>query len=60
MSKSLGNTILVKDLTDEEARIMRMLLLFSPYRNIIEYSDELFKQYEKEYQNGKEQLNRLI
>ncbi len=50
MSKSLGNTILVKDLTDEEARIMRMLLLFSPYRNIIEYSDELFKQYEKEYQ----------
>ena len=50
MSKSLGNTILVKDLTDEQARIMRMLLLFSPYRNIIEYSDELFKQYEKEYQ----------
>lgn len=50
MSKSLGNVIYVKDLkTKEEAMVLRMLLLFSPYRSIINFSQELMEQYKTIY-----------
>lgn len=50
MSKSLGNCIYVKDFdTKEKGMIMRSLLVFSPYRANISYSQELFNQYEKDY-----------
>ena len=50
MSKSLGNVIFVKDLKDNKAAmVLRMVLLFSPYRSIINYSEELQKQYETIY-----------
>lgn len=51
MSKSLGNVIYVKDLaSDLDCMIMRMLLLFSPYRSIINYTEELFNQYKASYE----------
>ena len=51
MSKSLGNVIYVKDLeTKENGMIMRMLILFSPYRVNISYSKDLFNQYKTEYE----------
>ena len=51
MSKSLGNVIYVKDLSSKvEGMILRSLILFSPYRSIISYSDELYSQYKKEYE----------
>lgn len=50
MSKSLGNVIYVKDLnTAKDYMVLRMLLLFSPYRSIINYSEELQGQYSKLY-----------
>lgn len=46
MSKSLGNVVYVKDLeTKENGMIIRMLILFSPYRANISYSEDLFNQY---------------
>ncbi len=51
MSKSLGNVIYVKDLESKEAgMILRSLILFSPYRSIISYSEDLYNQYKKEYE----------
>jgi cysteinyl-tRNA synthetase len=51
MSKSLGNCIYVKDLADKvEGMILRSLILFSPYRSMIMYSEELANQYKKEYE----------
>ena len=51
MSKSLGNCIYVKDLkTPKEGMILRALILFSPYRSSISYSEDLRLQYEKEYE----------
>ena len=51
MSKSLGNVIYVKDLnTDKDAMVLRTLIVLSPYRNIIPYSQELLDQYKKEYE----------
>lgn len=50
MSKSLGNCIYVKDLkTTKDGMVLRCLILFSPYRSIITYTEELKNQYEKEY-----------
>ncbi|MBQ3253511.1 MAG: cysteine--tRNA ligase [Acholeplasmatales bacterium] len=50
MSKSLGNCIYVRDLSStKEGMILRSLILFSPYRSIIGYSEELKSQYEREY-----------
>ncbi len=50
MSKSLGNCLYVKDLkTTKDGMILRSLILFSPYRSIISYSEELWQQYEREY-----------
>ncbi len=53
MSKSIGNVIYVNDLKDKtEGMILRSLILFSPYRNIIQYDKEnkLFNQYKTEYE----------
>lgn len=50
MSKSLGNVITVRDLTPHQAIIIRMVLIFSPYRNNISYNETLYTQYEKEYE----------
>lgn len=51
MSKSLGNCIYVKDLkTTKEGMVLRALVVFSPYRSIISYSEDLRLQYEKEYE----------
>lgn len=50
MSKSLGNCLYVKDLNStRDGMILRSLILFSPYRSIISFSEELKQQYEKEY-----------
>lgn len=50
MSKSLGNCLYVKDLNStKDGMILRALILFSPYRSIISFSEELKQQYEKEY-----------
>lgn len=50
MSKSLGNCIYVKDInTSREGMVLRCLILFSPYRSIISFTEELKAQYEKEY-----------
>ena len=51
MSKSLGNVIYVKDLnTTKDAMVLRCLILFSPYRSIINYTEDLVNQYAKEYE----------
>ena len=50
MSKSLGNVIYVKDLdTTTKGMIMRMVLVFTPYRNNFGYSSEVYNQYEKAF-----------
>ena len=50
MSKSLGNVIYVKDLDNtHDGMVLRCLILFSPYRQMIPYSMDLFNQYAKEY-----------
>lgn len=46
MSKSLGNFIFVKDFdTNEKIMVLRLILLFSPYRANINYQEELYNQY---------------
>lgn len=51
MSKSLGNCLYVKDLNStKDGMVLRSLILFSPYRSIISYSEELRLQYEREYE----------
>ncbi|MBD5391017.1 cysteine--tRNA ligase [bacterium] len=48
MSKSLHNVIYVKDLENNKTgMIMRMVLVFTPYRNNFSYSQEIFDQYAK-------------
>lgn len=48
MSKSKGNVIYVKDLENTiTGMILRMVLLFTPYRNNFSYTQEIFEQYEK-------------
>lgn len=50
MSKSLGNVIYVKDIDNtHDGMVLRCLILFSPYRQMIPYSMDLFNQYGKEY-----------
>lgn len=60
MSKSLGNVIFVKDLTKHQANVIRMLIAFSPYRSNINYSDELYSQYEKEYEKWQRTYQQAI
>lgn len=48
MSKSLHNVIYIKDLENNKTgMIMRMVLVFTPYRNNFSYSQELLDQYSK-------------
>lgn len=48
MSKSLHNVIFVKDLENNRTgMILRMVLVFTPYRNNFSYSEEIYTQYEK-------------
>ncbi|MDE7213550.1 MAG: cysteine--tRNA ligase [Anaeroplasmataceae bacterium] len=50
MSKSLHNVIYVKDLENTKSgMILRMVLIFTPYRNNFSYSQEIFEQYEKAF-----------
>ena len=61
MSKSLGNVIYVKDLESKvEGMILRALILFSPYRSIISYSDDLFNQYKKEYEKWQRTYKQVL
>ena len=50
MSKSLGNVIWVKDFKDDELMPYRMLIISTPYRNSVDFSEDLFNQYKKMYQ----------
>ena len=50
MSKSLGNVIYVKDLSDLQKQAFRLLILAHHYRQPIQYSSQLQEQYEKNYQ----------
>ena len=50
MSKSLGNVIYVKDIDNtHDGMVLRCLILFSPYRQLIPYSMDLLNHYAKEY-----------
>jgi cysteinyl-tRNA synthetase len=49
MSKSLGNVVLVKDLSDIEKQAFRLLILAHHYRQPIQYSQVLLEQYMKHY-----------
>jgi len=49
MSKSLGNVIWVKDFKPEEYMPYRLLVITTPYRNSIDFTNELFEQYKKMY-----------
>lgn len=51
MSKSLGNCVYVKDLNNaKEGMVLRAVILFSPYRNSISYTEDLYQQYLKEFE----------
>lgn len=58
MSKSLGNTILVKDLIGD-LRPFRMFLLSSHYRAPIQFNEEALNQYEKEWQRIEKTIQNL-
>lgn len=51
MSKSLGNVIFVKDLDEKHLKAFRMLILAHHYRQPIQYSEALFEEYIKIYNN---------
>jgi len=58
MSKSLGNTVLVKDLAND-LRPFRMFLLSTHYRAPINYSTDALSQYEKEWQRIEKTIQTL-
>ena len=61
MSKSLGNVIYVKDLNSSiDGMILRSLILFSPYRSIINYSEDLVNQYKKEYDKWQRMYKQVL
>ncbi len=54
MSKSLGNVIYVNDFkTQDELMALRLLIVSQPYRNSINYTNDLLEQYKKEYDKFK-------
>ncbi|MGB0174976.1 MAG: cysteine--tRNA ligase, partial [Acholeplasmataceae bacterium] len=57
MSKSLGNSILVKDLDKEDLFAFRMLILAHHYRQPINYSQKLLEEYIKKYKSISKSLN---
>jgi len=60
MSKSIGNLIFVKDLLEKvDASAYRLLVLSSGYRSPINYTDELMKDYIKEFDKIKRAYKNL-
>jgi cysteinyl-tRNA synthetase len=49
MSKSIGNVVYVKALSDIQKQAFRLLILAHHYRQPIQYSQALLDQYEKNY-----------
>lgn len=49
MSKSLGNVIWVKDFKENEFMPYRLLVITTPYRNSIDFTETLFDSYKKMY-----------
>ena len=49
MSKSLGNVVWVHDFKEEDIMPYRLLVVTSPYRNSISFSEDLLNQYKKMY-----------
>ena len=61
MSKSIGNIILVKDLLENyEYQSYRLLLLSHHYRQPINYSDDLMKQFDNEWQRIKRAMKQAF
>ncbi|PKK86275.1 MAG: cysteine--tRNA ligase, partial [Tenericutes bacterium HGW-Tenericutes-8] len=61
MSKSLGNIILVKDLLESyEYQSFRLLLLSHHYRQPINYTDDLMKQFDNEWQRIKRAMKQAF
>lgn len=61
MSKSLGNTVLVKDLINEtNPNVFRLLILGHQYRQPINYTRDLLDQYEKQYQKFESTAKRVL
>lgn len=61
MSKSLGNVVLVKDLLDSyEYQSFRLLLLSHHYRQPINYTDDLMKQFDNEWQRIKRTMKQAF
>ncbi len=61
MSKSLGNIILVKDLLEAyDYQAFRLLVLSHHYRQPINYSDALMKQFDNEWQRIKRALKQAF
>ncbi|MBM7452895.1 cysteinyl-tRNA synthetase [Acholeplasma morum] len=61
MSKSVGNIILVKDLLESyEYQSYRLLLLSHHYRQPINYTDELMKQFDNEWQRIKRAMKQAF
>ena len=59
MSKSIGNVIWVKDLKCDP-RAYRLLVLSFPYRNIINYTEELQNQFDAEFLRIKQAYQKLF
>lgn len=57
MSKSIGNVILVKDVEDKMA--LRYFLLSTHYRSPLNYDDEGFQMYIKEYEKLESTMKQL-
>ncbi|MCR5786559.1 MAG: cysteine--tRNA ligase [Acholeplasmatales bacterium] len=49
MSKSLGNVIWVHDFAESDFMPYRLLIIASPYRNSIDFTEDLLNQYRKMY-----------
>lgn len=61
MSKSLGNVVLVKDLLENyEYQSFRLLLLSHHYRQPINYTDDLMKQFDNEWQRIKRAMKQAF
>lgn len=61
MSKSLGNVILVKDILENyEYQLFRLLLLSHHYRQPINYTDDLMRQFDNEWQRIKRAMKQAF
>lgn len=61
MSKSLGNVIWANDLLDKvDVQVYRLMILNVPYRQPLNYRDELLDQANQEYEKIKRSFNNLF